>query len=44
MDKPPRVSAAERVLPRASAAYIFAGGRGPAAYTLNRLINGKERT
>lgn len=35
------VKAAERVMAKLSAAYVFSGGRGEAAYALKKQISGR---
>ena len=37
------VAARERTVPRSSAEYVFAGGKGEAAYKLTKIIQGSER-
>ena len=40
---PVGIAARERTLARSSARYIFAGGKGQAAYDLSKIIAGAER-
>jgi len=37
------VAARERTVPRSSAEYVFAGGKGEAAYKLTKIIEGSGK-
>lgn len=37
------IAARERTVPRSSAHYILAGGKGEAAYRLSKIIEGSEK-
>jgi hypothetical protein len=37
------IAARERTVPRSSAAYVYAGGKGEAAYKLIRIIEGHDK-
>jgi hypothetical protein len=40
---PVHIAARERILPRSSADYVFAAGRGEAAYRLLKIIEGSDK-
>lgn len=37
------IAARERTVPRSSAEYVFAGGKGEAAYKLTQIIEGSSK-
>lgn len=38
-----QIAARERVVAKSSAAYVYAGGKGEAAYNLSKIIEGSEK-
>ena len=38
-----QIAARERVVAKSSAAYVYAGGKGEAAYKLSQIIEGSEK-